>query len=190
MKRRSQAGFTLVELLMVLLIMGVIGAVSLPSVIQFFRSGRLRGATRELQTELQTARTKAISKNVNRGVVVVALSDRTYRWIIEDDLDPQDGQPVFGQPLATIANVPGQAGPVRTLPEGITFRLAGTNAGFRFNRLGQALQPGVGANNPVLGLGVNVVDFSGAEGAIVLEQLSQGLTSTVRVAPGGRVQVN
>ena len=46
--------------------------------------GRIKGATQQVAGEIQAARNKAISKNVNLGVVFVTLSPTTYQWAVED----------------------------------------------------------------------------------------------------------
>ena len=39
--------------------------------------------------EINVARSKAITKNVNLGVVFAVVNDTQYRWVVEDDQPPQ-----------------------------------------------------------------------------------------------------
>ena len=65
---KSKGGFTLVELIIVVVIMGVIAAMAVPSVITFFDNYRLQGAAREVMLTMQLAKMKAISKNLQYKV--------------------------------------------------------------------------------------------------------------------------
>src|SRR5438105_4861086 len=86
--RGSTAGFSMVELLVIIGIIATVSAVSLPSLFQYVKIYRLRQAAGGVSGEIQAARNKAIIKNVNLGVVFVILSPTTYRYVIEDDLKP------------------------------------------------------------------------------------------------------
>ena len=80
-------GFTLVELLVVVAIIAIMAAISLPFIVGYLRHYKIRGASQEVAKEIQAARGKAISKNVNFGVVFldgrpprpIAGSSRTTR---------------------------------------------------------------------------------------------------------------
>src|SRR4030095_15019601 len=104
-----QSGFTLLELLVVVGIIAVMAAVGLPAIGRYFRTYQIRNAAREVASEIQTARTKAIMKNVNWGVLFVTLSPNTYRIVIEDDP---------GTPAMRTLNI---MDPVRTLPGDVLF---------------------------------------------------------------------
>ena len=102
--RNDQRGFSLIELIIVVGIIAVMAAVGLPAIGRYFRNYQIRNAAREVAAEIQAARTKAIMKNVNWGVIFVTLSPTTYRYIIEDDP---------ANPSTRTLNV---LGPIRTLP--------------------------------------------------------------------------
>ncbi|WP_409524914.1 GspH/FimT family pseudopilin [Nitrincola sp. MINF-07-Sa-05] len=55
------AGFTLLELMVALAIAGLLAAVSAPSALKMYESMQYRGAVRDVQTLLATARYQAIS---------------------------------------------------------------------------------------------------------------------------------
>ena len=84
-RSRPQAGFTLVELLTVVAIIGLLSAVAVPAIARYMRNYRIRGAAQQVAGEIGAARTKAIARNTNLGVLFVTLSSSTYRWVIQDD---------------------------------------------------------------------------------------------------------
>lgn len=197
------AGFTILEILIVVAIILIMSAVAAPSISRTIRNYTIRGAADGVATEIQTARMRAIKKNVNFGTVFVVLSDRTYQYYLEDT------QPAGGRSNYPDV-VPENMGPIRTLPIGVLFdpNPAGATQddGFRFNRLGAMCDPD-DATSPLacpdlapLGVpvpGPNYVGFDTAAGVPVaqrgavigLTQPDTGLSRRVVVNFGGRIQV-
>jgi prepilin-type N-terminal cleavage/methylation domain-containing protein len=202
--RSSDQGFTLVELMVVVMIIAVMTAVALPAIGRFIRNYQIRGAAQAVAGEIQTARAKAINKNVNFGVVFVIVDNQTYRYVIEDDMtNGNNGVRLTPAALLAASPVdPAQVGPARRLPNGITFGtgctgFAANDSGFRFNRLGAWCDPGSTGCNAV-GTGQNLLmnpnaatsTVTGSIGSrICLTQGITGLTRSITVAPGGRVTV-
>lgn len=194
-------GYSLVELLIVVAIIAILAAVSLPMVAAYLRVYKIRGASQEVAKEIQGVRGKAISKNVNFGMVFLIMDDSSYRWVAEDDLNAPDTD--FSSntrvPLATAiaepAPTPGvasQRGPVYFLPRGVVFSqgcgLSGPwQRGMRFNRLGAWCLPAAGEPCPPIAVGAPFVSSTAAGAAVCLSQPDTGLTRMVSVAPGGRV---
>jgi hypothetical protein len=173
-----------------------------PGIARYIRNYQIRGAAQAVAGEIQTARAKAINKNVNFGVVFLTVDTQTYRYAIEDDMT--NGNSGVRPAVATLlaANDPAQVGPARLLPPGIIFGtgctgFAANDSGLRFNRFGSWCDPGTGTC-PAIGTGQNLVMnpnqatalITGAVGTtICLVQPMTGLRRTVVVAPGGRVRV-
>jgi hypothetical protein len=181
------------ELAIVVGIIALMGAVALPSVAAFLRNYAIESTAKEIASEIQTARYKAISRNVNIGVLFVVLDAQSYRYVIEDDLDLQTA-PNWTSPqtLPTLLGRPDQLGPRKLLPTGVQFDTTGaTDPAFRYNRFGGWCQPNVDPECPdVTGFtGTEYVknDVSGAE--IRLIQPETGLSRTISVGTGGRVIV-
>ena len=68
-RTKSTAGFTLIEILVVVAIMAIMTAVALPAISRYFRNYKMRNAVQAVGGEVTTARNKAIMKNTNLGVV-------------------------------------------------------------------------------------------------------------------------
>lgn len=185
-KSRQDRGFSLVEMLIVVAIIAIMAAVSLPAIGQFIRNYHIRGAAQQLASELQAARSKAIATNTNAGVSLVVVDSDSYRYVQED--------------LAVAES----RAPLRDLPIGIRFVVATVfNSGpsIRFNRLGGFCNPGVApcaasVANPCGADAARCTTDAGAnffapqvDGTLVVTLLepNTNLRRTVRIAPGGRV---
>jgi prepilin-type N-terminal cleavage/methylation domain-containing protein len=195
-------GYSLVELLVVMGIIAILAAISLPMVIAYLRVYTIRGATQQVAKEVQAVRAKAISKNVNWGMVFMVVDANSYRWVAEDDMNPADTQFAANTrvPMAAAlgngTGAPPQRGPVLALPRGVQFSQICDNlppggtweSGMRFNRLGAWCQPSTGEPCPAIDQGADFIKTTATGGVICLRQLDTGLNRTVAVSPGGRVQ--
>jgi prepilin-type N-terminal cleavage/methylation domain-containing protein len=187
LSQRSERGFTLLEMLVVVAIVATMAAVAVPSISNYMRHYRIRGAASDVAGELQTTRSKAIMTNTNLGVTFVTVDADSYRFIQED--------------LAAAE----QLGPLKDLPIGIRFVDVGGVAALRFQRLGGYCVPGVppcpGAPAPVCtgaenaprclreALGPFVGTEAGGASFVTLLEENTGLRRRVRIAPGGRVLI-
>jgi prepilin-type N-terminal cleavage/methylation domain-containing protein len=64
-------GFTAVELIVVLAIVGIVAAVAIPALGRTLRRSQFRSAAREIQTSLLAARMRAVRRNLPASVLVV-----------------------------------------------------------------------------------------------------------------------
>ncbi|MDP3939733.1 MAG: GspH/FimT family pseudopilin [Deltaproteobacteria bacterium] len=80
--RNGRRGFTLTELMIVVSIMGLLLAVSVPAMGRFMQTWRLNGEVNQMATFLRLARTAAVSKNTDVVFVFDATAGEYY--YIED----------------------------------------------------------------------------------------------------------
>lgn len=103
-KRQTQRGFTLIEIIIVVGIMGILMAVSYPSIMNTLASRNLENSTRQIQTYLQQTKLRAVdTKIVHR--VRFYLADGGY-WVYEMERLQMDGTwvRVEGPPRKTISD--------------------------------------------------------------------------------------
>ena len=74
-------GVTLIEMLIVLSIMTIITAASIPSFLKFTNTARLRAAARDICTSLRTARRYAITKRINYAVTIYCTGAKIEKTI-------------------------------------------------------------------------------------------------------------
>ncbi len=77
------AGFSLIELLMVVVIIGLLGSVAAPTFRGYMQTQRLHAACRDLVTNLRFARLRAVSEQ-NPWVVMFLIHQRQYLLFADD----------------------------------------------------------------------------------------------------------
>ena len=140
-KRRTQRGFTLIEILVVIGIMGILMVVSYPSIMNTLASRNLDNATRQIQTYLQQTKLRAVDTKIIHRVRFY-LADGGY-WVYEMERLQMDGTwvRVEGPPRKAIS---GQFNVTMSLPASGADRIA------IFSPVGAVANFTVGQNEIVL----------------------------------------
>ena len=100
--RRAPAGFTLIEALVVVAIMGMFLAIGIPNVINVMAVRNLENKTREVQTFLQMTKLQAVNSKVLHRVHFYHPNGQAY-WAYEMERLQSDGTWVrVGRPAKTI----------------------------------------------------------------------------------------
>ncbi len=92
----KQGGFSLIEMLVVLVIIAILAGVAIPVYIGMKPSIRLSGATRQIMGDLMWARMQSISQNNNFRIIY----SNNYQYKILDD-DNNDGTSTTGESIIT-----------------------------------------------------------------------------------------
>lgn len=103
--RRGEAGFSLIELTVVLLLLGLIVAVGMPALQDWLERYRVRTAAQTLASSMQLQRMRAVSRNTAHTIVFDQVNGTYTLW---------EGDPVNG---LTTQLVPQPIG----LPFGVSF---------------------------------------------------------------------
>ena len=84
--RRTQKGFTLTELMIVISIFGLIAVLAMPNYSRFMQTWRLNGETQQFATVLRTARSAAVMKNID-VVFSFDMDANTYSYFEDNNRD-------------------------------------------------------------------------------------------------------
>lgn len=159
--RRSEAGFSLLELIVVLAILGLIAAIGTPNVVSWLARLRSRAATDVVVSTLQSARLQAISRNT-RLQVCLYRNEAPHDFLTLRSTAPL--QTACPAPPATAS--PAYAAFHRTMTDLPGIRIARTTRrSFVFGPRGTA-----------------------TAGSFTLETIANGYQRKIIVAPNGRVR--
>jgi Tfp pilus assembly protein FimT len=213
--RHGVAGFSLVEMILVVAIIMVLTAVALPNIMGYLKNYKVNAAAQQIATQLTQARGKAIMKNVNLGVLwyvnACTFSSCQTGTIVEDDLQPQVGAPWYaipGENWATLttgatgavqsvsAYIPATiqfADPVARCPTSGAAAAAG-DWGLRFTRLGSACQmaagtPCQGPPPGAPGLAPYITFDVNGNAILCVWDSGSALSRWITVSPAGRITV-
>jgi len=73
----QQHGFSLMELMVVIAIIGVISAIAIPNVVSYRDNARLRGAASHMLATMRKAQVAAVKRNFNTGMVFNGVTGTT-----------------------------------------------------------------------------------------------------------------
>ena len=82
--RRRMQGFTAVELMIVVVIVGILTALAAPNMAQMVRTQRIKTAAFDINASLVFARSEALKRNVAVTVTPTSAADWTKGWEIRD----------------------------------------------------------------------------------------------------------
>jgi prepilin-type N-terminal cleavage/methylation domain-containing protein len=103
-KLRSQVGYSLTEMLVVVAIIGMLALVMVPNFVTFYESNKMKSSMRNFTTDVRSVRQLAITRGRQAAIVFdVGQGQRGYNWYLGD------------QPFNSCTWTP-QTGPGRTRP--------------------------------------------------------------------------
>jgi prepilin-type N-terminal cleavage/methylation domain-containing protein len=124
---RRAAGFSLLEVLVVLAVIGVLGAMAVPTINEGMRRQRLGSAVRQVAQQVSTARLQAVNKNRRMQVRLNCPAANEFRVVevtgvsaIDNDSD-RCSDAVYPYPDLDPAVRPDLDGPTLALPLGVRF---------------------------------------------------------------------
>jgi type IV fimbrial biogenesis protein FimT len=95
MKRAAQSGFSMVEILIAIAVLGIVIALGLPAYGTWIQNVQIRTAADAILNGLQTARNEAIRRNTS--VQFQLVNGTTTQWAVNLSSNPDLNPPLFGR---------------------------------------------------------------------------------------------
>ena len=165
-QKNRAGGFTLIEMMIAVAIVGIGSAIAVPSYIQWNARAQIRQATSELQSNLVQARMAAKNRNTAMTATFLKAADGRYSATFGGGLAPMSipGSVTGGSMIL----VTGLGPPPTTTVTDFAASAPGTLGTIQFNQQGLRVTGGIGNQ------------------AVTL-QSADGTTYSVVVAPSGKV---
>ncbi|MAY42820.1 MULTISPECIES: GspH/FimT family pseudopilin [unclassified Neptuniibacter] len=132
----KEKGFTLLELMIAVIILGFVLGLGVPSFNSFIESSRLRAATHSLNTAVQLARSEALSRRENAAV----CRSNSAQDACDFDVDWSSGWMVVAQQGSDLEDAADVT--VIKIWESVDLVASGAANGFAFDRLGRGITIG------------------------------------------------
>ena len=136
MKKRTQNGFTLYELLITVLIVGVVLTLGIPNLSEFTRNSRITTTANDIHAAFQVARSEAARSKTN---ITICASDNSMTVAADCQGSWEDGFMVFIDLNGDLARAGAGENVLRahpTIAEGVTLAVANDAASFSFASTG------------------------------------------------------